>query len=1533
MPSRTHHRTLSQALFASASTIVDWTTPRQTLTSLVNSPGDGFIEWEHFRDNLCRKWVNLNVMCGLVMGGVSTILFSDYPLSSAVFSMSVISLLSSLIAIGFGGLSRIWKNLMEQHPMLFMFSLTIPQTWTFISFASFFAGCIVLLWQATNKGWTLKAGTCASIVVIALHLIGFVYVFRPDNAELYDQHPLDPTESSAHKRHDTVFGVEIRAQRQVFDLNGDIEKYNLFKVANASRPPSWTFGPILFGIGLLQSQQIPRTLPVLALAALQIFSLSAPLSIVVFGINDVYDFSTDSRNPRKIVNGLQGGVLQPEYHSLVRTSACVSTIFILGVSLLTRRLYNVVAAVFLLSLSWQYSAPPLRLKEVPVFDSLSNGLIVFLTWFCGFSFSGLGFNDVPSKGFMLGLCTAGVHALGAVIDVEADIAAGQRTIATAFGKRPAVAFSALCYILAATTEEPNSIFGVYLWLGSAIMVFPCMDYFSKFLKGSTQSTPKAPSIDYAQEFHKSWEYINSTLTQPDERQLLQGIKSTNVPGQLRSMVDALVWESTRTEEGGTGACLEYLLKNDVLGSLVRLSESDRPSGIQAEVLRAVQNMVILLDEQFLVHSAVHRAVLRLLRTCVGDDLQEQLDGRSRVLGAAGSAIRSQPSEYEEDLVNLLCILCSRIMTYRELLMIFFHDKHWYRSEPLFALEEEEEDEEKDQEDRDSSPAPSQETITTAPPTKKTEYEFLLFNYLLRFVHREGKIGEFSRAGLLFLMDVAMSPGEHPQLPEEVDSQSDASAPTDPIVDAALALAEYILDGDFSEVLGAGLSAVYSLLPSKLEFFPKSAEAASGATMIIGATGPLTAEEQEDLELEKERNRALGMEDANNPDFKQRLDHFLKILEFLQDVLKRNTKGDNVDASALVGTAIVHSILDAVRRIFLENVLYPSILECSDMDGSAVAVMSYIEVMLRTLDDGPLSDLLVTFLANEENDEPRPSQRPQALLNLSQSSAPPLSGSTDRAMKHRRRKSSAMTLLEMEAPDTRKPTGYFTTSRFTLKDLLMSNLRSESQATATTALQLLQTLMLRFPQLTVERIFIVIPDPYATSSPPVPSLLDFLHPAGNKEEQDEENFHYPDTEEKHSHLPGHNGSLFALPLTTYNTHEREMNLYLNLISRVDPSHSADVFSTGYDYYLHDALLSIQNRPAFQSEVNSAEATPQKKHRLNVNDPILSRILESLRRFFSNTPDYNIALTGFLAKLALHPDRSLAGWLTFSLSDPHSEQTWDSAFVDDDDDRSIDFGIEESLVYETNILPAAPMDADSRPVLHTIYYGLVNQLERYRQMVDDFDKFLVERRQGLLFSENLTDALNLALDVTSEDVPPPLNSTPPAPHTPTKPKAKSKTASSFVSFLTPKKNKSSPAQTSHPELSTPSRSNSAISASPFGAHYQQTGSIRVQPLSAPAPSAGSWVPVQTSNWDIEEEDVFGSGWSEQPNTSARSGVSDTWEEESAQSGDNEGGQELDRTKTITLSQLLDNVVILEESIKELVAIIHARRSLGVDSIRYL
>ncbi|KAH9901326.1 Retinoic acid induced 16-like protein-domain-containing protein [Cubamyces lactineus] len=1096
-----------------------------------------------------------------------------------------------------------------------------------------------------------------------------------------------------------------------------------------------------------------------------------------------------------------------------------------------------------------------------------------------------------------------------------------------------------------------------------------MDYFSKFLRSGPQPTPKV-EIDHAQEFHKSWVLIKNTLLHPDERQLTRGIKSTDVPAHLQSMVDALVWESTRAEEGTTGACLEYLLKNDVLGTLVKLSESDRPFGIQAEVLRAVQNMVVLLDEQFLVHSAVHKAVLRLLRNCVGDDLQEQLDGKNKPMGAAGNANRTQPSEYEEDLVNLLCILCSRIRTYRELLMIFFHDKQWYRPEPLFAVEEEDEENEEDEtsdtskpegtsdantSQRPPSPSPSHNTDGSglgSSTTKKPEYEFLLFNYLLRFWHREGQIGDFARAGLLFLMDVAMSPvdSSHKSEDELRTSSSTLSAlENDPNTDAALALAEYILDGDFSDVLAAGLAAVYSLLPTKLEIRPPvQPDATAGTAMILGSsTTELSEGEREKLESERERSRAMGLEESSSPDFKSRLDHFLKLLEFLQDVFRRNVHRepveDSLDPSALVGSAIVQSILDAVRRVFLENILYPSILECSDTDGSAVAVMSYIEMMIRTLEKGQLADLLTDFLTSEDSTEDlaQSRSRPYSMLNLGGKLPPSTMSQAElnRKAKQRRRKSTAMTLLEMEAPEARRKSTYFTSmGRFTLKDLLLTSLRSKSKPTVTAALQLFQSLLLQYCTLCIDRLLVVIPDPQATSFPQPAALLDVVEediPPRQPEDDsdDDEAFVYPGTEDtKKAQDPPTKipTTVFSQPDTTYWTHEREMGLYLTLVSRVDPNHSEDAFSTGYDHYLRDALLSIQSQPCFRLDVDP-EDRARLKHRLNPNDPVLSLVLESLRKFFSNTPEMNMALTGVLATLALCPDRSLAGWLTFAPKEsPTPSRARDAdddtlPYEDDGDDRSIDFRIEEKLASESHMLPASSMDEQSRPVVHTIFHGLVSQLERYRQMVENFDQYLMERRQGLLFNENLTDALTLALDFDGGIAPKstgvPLVQSP-VTEAPPRPKAQPKSASSSImSFLTPKKSR--PTKPAPSEPTTPSRGTSrAVDASPFGPHYQKTGAITVEPYLAPAPSSGPWTPAKSRKWNADEEDVFGSTgqWGETP---AQSRVVD----------DSESEEEETKITHVTLSQLLDNVVILEESIKELVAIIHARRSLGIDSIRYL
>ncbi|KAF8586389.1 hypothetical protein K439DRAFT_1631823 [Ramaria rubella] len=117
---------------------------------------------------------------------------------------------------------------------------------------------------------------------------------------------------------------------------------------------------------------MPKTIAPLCMAATHVFSLSFPLCTIIFEINDVYDYDSDIKNPRQIASRLEGGILSPVYHSSVRRAAYFSTVLVLLTSLSTLRYQNAVATSFLVLLGWQYSAPPLRLKEIPIVDSFSN---------------------------------------------------------------------------------------------------------------------------------------------------------------------------------------------------------------------------------------------------------------------------------------------------------------------------------------------------------------------------------------------------------------------------------------------------------------------------------------------------------------------------------------------------------------------------------------------------------------------------------------------------------------------------------------------------------------------------------------------------------------------------------------------------------------------------------------------------------------------------------------------------------------------------------------------------------------------------------------------------------------------------------------------------------------------------------------------------------------------------------------------------------------------------------------------------------
>ena len=137
-------------------------------------------------------------------------------------------------------------------------------------------------------------------------------------------------------------------------------------------------------------------------------------------------------------------------------------------ALATRNGYNVAATVGLLFVAWAYSVPPVRLKERPPLDSLSNGLGFFLLPFVmGYSL-GADPLTMPLKYYLLALSVCGIHALATAADYEADQAAGHCTLAVACGRRAAAAFAFVAFAVALVAGDYQGVaVRVYLAVGVA----------------------------------------------------------------------------------------------------------------------------------------------------------------------------------------------------------------------------------------------------------------------------------------------------------------------------------------------------------------------------------------------------------------------------------------------------------------------------------------------------------------------------------------------------------------------------------------------------------------------------------------------------------------------------------------------------------------------------------------------------------------------------------------------------------------------------------------------------------------------------------------------------------------------------------------------------------------------------------------------------------------------------------------------------------------------------------------------------------
>ncbi len=236
---------------------------------------------------------------------------------------------------------------------------------------------------------------------------------------------------------------------------------DLILLIRTSRPASWAAGLLLFLTGFYVSGAA-FTVPVLL--NIQLLPL---LSLIIFGINDTYDYETDRRSKRKN-SVIEGYALPKEKHAFVKKACAVAAAAFILFSLTTRNATNISTTIFAVLMAYAYSAPPLRLKEKPIIDSLSNAVAVMVLLMLGFSYGGT-MLEFPLKLVYASMGAAAAHALGALMDYTPDKKAGITTIATFFGKRFAAMFAAaiiLAIILFSGIK--SAVLNAYLWLVLAV---------------------------------------------------------------------------------------------------------------------------------------------------------------------------------------------------------------------------------------------------------------------------------------------------------------------------------------------------------------------------------------------------------------------------------------------------------------------------------------------------------------------------------------------------------------------------------------------------------------------------------------------------------------------------------------------------------------------------------------------------------------------------------------------------------------------------------------------------------------------------------------------------------------------------------------------------------------------------------------------------------------------------------------------------------------------------------------------------------
>ncbi|KAI1858961.1 uncharacterized protein JN550_012319 [Neoarthrinium moseri] len=510
--------------------------------------------------------------------------------------------------------------------------------------------------------------------------------------------------------------------------------------------------------------------------------------------------------------------------------------------------------------------------------------------------------------------------------------------------------------------------------------------------------------------------------------------------------------------------------------------------------------------------------------------------------------------------------------------------------------------------------------------KTQKQDFPLFYLLMDYIHHEGKVGDFARTGLLYIIESASN---------------------------SVALEQWIVESDLSTLMATGLGALYSQLSRKLVIDHPPQELPP-VLALSDYQHPLSTFE---------------IVSSCSPDFKLHLDTFLAHLLFWQDVLNHCRS-----------TEVKSTLLEHFQVIFLQQLLYPSLLESSDVDGgSSVAVLTYLKRILEALDHPDMINLILHYLL----------ALPDAETSLASHAEPSVSAA---------RKRKSMDLATMMAARVELT---FSPLLFNLVDLIQSCLRSKNQQTVCVTLQLLAVILKRHHRYAV--ITLLQTEAVHGSS---------SHRTSGAHEQEVE------------FLTTLAGSIGGQD----NFDEIYDNILKDTMARLE-GHPCSL-------KLVAPKVSVNNHklPAIPDSLPGAprDVPP---HTLSPEDPLLNSLLDLLNTFFINPVETNLSLTETIIDLAVCGYITVEGWLLRHPVKYTYDDDDESVNVPLPDPASPSFAEVEKLQAMTRCRRRPQWQSSTLPRALVVLEKVTDQVASFRSSIPRFEELLQQRREAFQTADTI------------------------------------------------------------------------------------------------------------------------------------------------------------------------------------------------------